>query len=204
MIEILYKFARFAFVVYLKIFYKWEIDGSENIPDKGSVILAANHISNFDPIVVACSVKRPVRFMAKEELFKNRLFGKVLLRIGVFKVKRDKNDRNAIKKAISILKNNEVVGIFPEGTRSKNGELLKGLPGATYIAVKSQATVVPIGIISNYKLFNSVKIKIGKPFHLELNSDEKISSEKIVHLTENIMKQIKKQVDSINENHAKQ
>lgn len=98
MIEILYKFARFAFVVYLKIFYKWEIDGSENIPDKGSVILAANHISNFDPIVVACSVKRPVRFMAKEELFKNRLFGKVLLRIGVFKVKRDKNDRNAIKK----------------------------------------------------------------------------------------------------------
>lgn len=163
----------------------------------------ANHINNFDPIVVACATKRPVRFMAKEELFKNKLFGNILERVGAFEVKRDKNDRKSIKKAINILKENEVLGIFPEGTRSKDGEIGKGLPGATYIAIKSKAVVIPIGIVSNYKLFNPLFIKFGKPIESEVFNKEKVTTEEIIDITELMMEEIKKQIVKINENNVK-
>lgn len=182
---------------YLKLLYKFDVRGKDNIPAKGPVILISNHISNLDPVIVGCAIDRIVYYMAKEELFDNNFAGKILSLLGAFPVKRDSSDRKALKKGIDILKNQEVLGIFPEGTRSLDGEIGKGLPGAAYIALKSDAIVIPVGIVSEYKLFQPIIIKFGKPILLDKYKTDKISSEKTIEVTEYMMERIKDQVNVV-------
>lgn len=197
---ILYKFARIVVKGYLKIFYKWKVVGRENVPNRGSIIFIANHISNFDPPVLACSVNRHVHFMAKEELFNVPVLKIFLQAIGSFSIKRGGNDRKAIKNALELLKNDKTLSIFPEGTRSKNGEIGKGLPGAALFALKSDATVIPVGLVSNYKLFKPIFVNIGKPISLEQFKQDKITSEKLSETIDYMMNQVRKQVDEIKKN----
>lgn len=192
-----YKISRAFVSIYLKLFYKWKIYGAENIPNNGPVILIANHISNFDPVVVICSIDRQVHYMAKEELFKVPILGKLLSIYGTFPIKRGGNDRKAIKTGLEILKNGKILGIFPEGTRSKTGEMGKGLPGAALFALKSDAIVVPIGIVSTYKYFDFITINIGKPINLDEFKKEKTSSDDLNDAINYMMEQIKKQVEEI-------
>lgn len=192
-----YKISRAVVRTYLKLFYKWKIYGVENIPDSGSVILISNHISNFDPVVVICSTDRQIHYMAKEELFKVPILGKLLSIYGTFPIKRGGNDRKAIKTGLEILKKGKVLGIFPEGTRSKTGVIGQGLPGAALFALKSDAIVIPIGIASTYKYFKPITINFGKPINLDTFKKEKISSDDLIDAINYMMEQIKKQVEEI-------
>ncbi|TGE37932.1 1-acyl-sn-glycerol-3-phosphate acyltransferase [Desulfosporosinus fructosivorans] len=167
----LYEFAKGMFSFQFKLM-GWNIQGVENIPAEGPVILAINHQSIWDPLVAASSLPRKVYFMAKEELFSIPVLGKVFSKLGAFPVKRGQGDMNAIRQSLAILKEGSVLGLFPEGTRSKNGEIQKGLPGMVLLMEKSKATVVPVKVYGTRKLltkgWGNIAVVVGKPMTPEM------------------------------------
>lgn len=185
----IYTFARSVVNMIYKPLYRIETIGQENIPKVGSVLLCSNHISNFDPIVVGITTPRPVHFMAKEELFRVPLFGKFVPYLNAFPVKRGMSDREALRKGLAILKEDSVLGLFPEGTRSKTGELGEGLAGAGFFATRSQALIVPCAVIGPYKAFNKLKVVYGKPVDFSEYRKNKISADEATKI---IMEEIRK------------
>lgn len=185
----LYAFGRLLVKIILTPLFRVKTIGLHNVPKKGPVIVCANHISNFDPPVVGMTMKRPVHYMAKSELLEAPFLGALLKRVNVFAVKRGLSDRNALRTALSILKENKVLGLFPEGTRSKNGELGKALAGAGFFALKSEAVVIPCAIIGEYKPFKRVLVVYGKPIDMETIRENKLSAQEAADA---IMEEIRK------------
>lgn len=185
-----YNFAKGIIFIFQKLFFRIEIYGKENIPMSGKLILCSNHHSNWDPVTLAVFFPRQVHWMAKKELFKNKIFAKLLFSLGVFPVDREGNDLTAIKKSLRILKEERVLGIFPEGTRVKyfNDDFIKS--GLALIAVKSQSPVLPVYSEGNYKLFSKIKIIIGHPIYIELEDNAKLSNEKYTEISKDIMKKV--------------
>ncbi len=152
----------------IKLFFRLEVKGIENMPQSGSCLVCGNHISNWDPVFMAISVKRPVFFMGKKELFKIPLLNTFLRAVGAFPVDRENIDFTSVKTAISHIKYENALGIFPQGTRciGKSPSALPIKNGIGLITFKTQADVVPISIYTkNYRvsLFKKVYINIGKP-----------------------------------------
>jgi 1-acyl-sn-glycerol-3-phosphate acyltransferase len=189
-IEMVYRVIRQIFTWIFQIFFRWRVEGRENLPEEGAFILCSNHISWWDPPLVGSLTKRIVHFMSKEELFKIPVAGKIMPMVNAFPVKRDSADRRAIKRALEIVKNGDVVGIFPEGTRSKTDELLPPLPGVGLIAVKSETPVVPVAIIGPYKLFRPLKIRIGSPISFNEYYGIKAKAEHLNDVANRIMAEI--------------
>ncbi len=140
----------------------WKINGLENFPTDGPVIMVSNHISLWDPIVAGCSVPREVSYMAKDELFSNPILGPVIRGLKTFPVKRGQGDMSAIRNSLSILKQDKVLGLFPEGTRSKTGETQKALPGMVLLMEKSKAPIVPVKVYGTKDLITKGWGKFGK------------------------------------------
>lgn len=187
-----YSFARFVANAALKPVYRYEVYGLENFPQDGGVLLCSNHINNLDPPVVGITAPRPVHFMAKEELFKIPVLKDIVRACNAFPVKRGMSDREALRKGLGVLKEGQVLGLFPEGTRSKTGELGKGLAGAGFFALRSDAHVVPCAIIGPYKAFGKLTVIYGKPIDMEKLRKEKASAEVV---TELIMSEIGKLIE---------
>lgn len=172
----LYAIGKLLSIAVCKIFGRWQVIGRENIPRKGGVLLCANHVSYIDPPALGAGASRRVHFMAKEPLFRVPVLGFLIKRVGAFPVRQHTADRTALKKAIELLQNGEVVAIFPEGTRNFNPqELLPPEPGAGMIALKSRVPVVPVALINTEKLlpphalffrFARIKVAYGKPVDL--------------------------------------
>lgn len=182
----LYRFGRFVCRVFFHTFFRLEVSGTEHVPEHGAVILASNHISTLDPPLVGTPLKRVVRFMAKEELFKVPVLGFIIRNVGAFPVKRGGVSKESIRHALKLLGEGGVMGIFPEGTRGGG----MGKKGAASLAMRSGATVVPVGIIGNYKIFSKIKIVYGKPVDLSAYR-ESASSESLEQATEHIMSSIR-------------
>lgn len=167
----LYSFAKRVFRLQFRLM-GWRVRGSENMPKEGPVILVINHISMWDPVVAACSVPRQVSFMAKEELFSLPVLGRVFSKLGAFPVKRGQGDMNAIRQSLAILKGGGVLGLFPEGTRSRTGEVQKGLPGMVLLMEKSQASVVPIKVSGTKYMFTKgwgkITVVVGEPLTAQM------------------------------------
>ncbi|MBN8190765.1 1-acyl-sn-glycerol-3-phosphate acyltransferase [Bacillus sp. NTK074B] len=183
----LYTFARGLVKSILFPLYRIDVKGTEHFPKEGGVLLCTNHIDNLDPPVVGISAPRPVSFMAKEELFNVPVLGKLLPDLRAFPVKRGMSDREALRKGLQVLKEGDVLGLFPEGTRSKTGQIGKGLAGAGFFALRSEAYVVPCAIIGPYKPFKKLKVVFGPPIDMGSIREERINAEKT---TEIIMKHI--------------
>ncbi len=148
-----YYVARAICWLLLKIFWRMEVIGIDNIPEKGGLILASNHVSYLDPVVLGTSIKRKIYFIAKKEVFNNIFSSFILRNLNAFPVNRENIDIFAFKKAISILKEGEVLGIFPEGTRSSNGELQELKLGVLKIAKKAGVPILPVGITGTHKIY---------------------------------------------------
>ena len=118
-----YSFIRYLCNIIIHLKYKIELKGIDNFPKNGAVIVYSNHKSNWDPVIIGCLLKRPVFFMAKQELFRYPIFSFILRKLNAFPVNRGKPDRRAIRTALKVLEEEKVLGIFPEGTRSKDGTL---------------------------------------------------------------------------------
>ena len=144
--------------------------GTETLPQEGGVIVAANHMSNWDPPFLASFLQRPVSYMAKQELFEIPIFGTVIRWLFAFPVRRGAADRSAVKAAVKELRAGRCVGIFPEGTRSKDGEVHKFGAGVALLAAMSGAPVVPAAIMGTDKM-KLLKVAYGEPLRFEGKAD---------------------------------
>ncbi|MYL71220.1 1-acyl-sn-glycerol-3-phosphate acyltransferase [Halobacillus litoralis] len=184
----LYKLGKALCSIILYPMYRIKIVGKKNIPAEGPVIICSNHISNMDPPVVGITSSRNIYFLAKEELFKNPLIGGILKKVHAFPIKRGMRDRNALRKGLDILKEGHALGLFPEGTRQKNGEIGKGLAGAGFFALRSEAAIVPCAIIGPYKRFKRLKVVYGEPIDMTEYREQKASAQVV---TDRIMEEIR-------------
>ncbi len=144
----LYRFGAVVLPWYFKRKYKLQVNGLENVPFDGKLIIACNHVTTSDPILLGIACRRQVSFIAKEELFKNKFVSFILKKLGAFPVLRGTGDEDALFHAYEVLGNGKALGIFLEGTRSKDGALLRPKTGVSAIAYKTKSMVLPVSITS--------------------------------------------------------
>ncbi len=153
-----------------KFMFHYKVNGKKNLPKKGAYIVACNHISNYDPLLVSMTQKRQIYYMAKAELFEKKFFAALIRELGAFPVERGAGDGKAINEAEEIVKDGRLLGIFIEGTRSKTGEFLRPKSGASMVAFQTKTSVIPVCITpknKTLKTFQKVTISWGKPLSLE-------------------------------------
>ncbi len=190
----IYSIAKIILKVLFAIGLRMRVEGAENIPAEGPLVIASNHLSLLDPPVIGVASTRKVHFMAKQELFVP-ILGDLYKILGAFPVRRGGADRAAIKHGIDILKNNQVLAIFPEGTRSKTGKLGKAEPGALMMASKALATIVPCCVVGTDfrrqgKIWPKVTVRFGKPIYFP--ADALVNKEFLHDMTEDLMQHIAK------------
>ena len=139
----LYSILRLLSAIILKILFRFKAKGLEHIPKRGGFILASNHVSYLDPIAVGVACPRKLNYMAKEELFCNPLFSRLLSRIGVFPVKRDSADLSALKEAMRRVRIGGALVLFPEGSRRFDGTSHEPYSGIGFLAAKLNVPVIP-------------------------------------------------------------
>ena len=163
----LYNFA----VVLLKIIcipiFRIRVKGLENIEETDKIIVCANHKSLLDPIFLAISMPQRIYFMAKKELFDKPLLGGLLRALGAFPVDRFGRDLKALRASVSLVNEEKILGIFPEGTRVKETKRENVKDGVAFIALKAKADIMPVEIISTYKPFRKSEILIKKPISVK-------------------------------------
>ena len=175
-----------------KIIYRTEIIGLENVPaDKGAII-CGNHVHALDAPALLATVKnkRTICFMTKAELFKNPFFRFLGNFYNVFPVTRSKADTDAIKKSLKILKENKILGIYPEGTRNGMAKGVKPKNGAVNLAIRTGVQIVPFAVIGNFKAFTKVKYIFGEPIDLSGYKDNAHDKEVVDILTNELMAKI--------------
>lgn len=167
----MYYFFRKLVSIYFHIKNKITVYNKENIPDlKGGYIIACNHQRYADPPLVASVIRGKFSFMAKSELFKNKLFGWLIKKCGAFPVERGSGDNSSLEKAVSDINNGRTFVIFPEGTRSKDGTIGRARSGIIVIASQAKAPVLPVCIM--YGLG-------GKKRNVDIAIGEMIPAEKV-------------------------
>ena len=147
------------------IAFNVRFEGRQNIPKKTPVIYVSNHRTNADPPLVGCAARGKLAFMAKEELFRNKLFARLIRSLGAFPVSRGKGDTSVLDTAVERLDSGRSMIIFPEGTRSKDGKVHRGHSGAAVIAARANRQLIPVGVVFGEKLKFRTKItvKYGEP-----------------------------------------
>lgn len=175
-----------VFIVFdLKIHNKERIDKSE-----GSLIVCGNHISMLDPVILAVSSKRQIHFMGKKELFDKKVFGYLFRKLGAFPVDREGVSMSAIKSSMAVLKDNKVLGIFPEGTRVKKYDENNAKPGIALIANKTKASIMPFYIKGTYKFRGKIEIFFGEDKNYFENVEGKIGTETYSEIGKQILRDI--------------
>lgn len=185
-------------LVVCRLLFRMRIDGLDNVPREGGILLVSNHLHNADPVLISVACPRPLHYMAKKELMKVPVIGRFIQFGGAFPVDRGKADRQAIQMATERLRQGIAVGMFPEGTRSVTRRIERVLPGAGLIALMGNAPIVPVAITgSEWLPFNGSKqidrrqarpegrwrvtVTFGEPFTLEPRPDGKrLTSEEAI------------------------
>lgn len=183
-------FIRFIFKIIAIILYRPKIVGKENLPKDTGALLCPNHIHNLDSAVIVAMFKRKVNVLAKEELFKNKFICWLADVFGIYPVKRGKADLQAIKISLKLLKNDELLLMFPEGTRNGLKKGKKPKNGAVLIATTANKPIIPIGIQGSFKPFTKVIVNIGKPIDYSQYSEEVKDKEQASKLTQELMNKI--------------
>lgn len=136
----------------LHTYFRVKIYGAENVPQSGGVIAVSNHASYFDPPILSNCVRRPVAFMAKEELFRVPVFKQAIQLYGAYPVKRSQGDRAALRAALQAIESGWVAAVFLQGTRSADARITAPKLGAAWIAAKSQVPLLPISLWGTEKI----------------------------------------------------
>lgn len=182
-----FRIIRGFLLVLAKLLVGLRIEGAQNVPKDGGVLLVSNHVSNGDPVLVSIACPRPAHFMAKKELFDVPVLGWAMRKFGEFPVDRGNADRAAIRRSLATLEQGVVLGMFPEGTRSKTGALKPALAGAGLIALRGGAPIVPVAVIGTERIpllgskslgaswrgFRGARIIFGEPFVIPAQIDGK-------------------------------
>lgn len=162
--------------VVVRVLYRVSYTGGGNVPRKGPVIICANHLGWWDPVIFALACRRRIYFMAKAELFRNKAFALLLRALGAFPVRRGEPDRAALTRALDLLKEGKALGIFPEGTRDRTGAFRRAEPGVGLIILKSGAPVVPGYFSGPYGFRRPVRLVIGRPVTVEVDPNKAMTA----------------------------
>lgn len=171
----LYTLVRPLGILLFKILFSFKVQGKENIPRKGGFILASNHLSFLDPVALGVASHRVLHFMARDDLFTLRIFGKLISLLNAFPVKRGEVDIEAIKEALRRLAEGKVVALFPEGRRRFNGTFGPAELGVGFLACKGKVKIVPayiegsdlaLPVHAKFIRLKKVSIYFGPPLSL--------------------------------------
>jgi 1-acyl-sn-glycerol-3-phosphate acyltransferase len=182
----IYKIGRAITYLLGLILFRITIIGKENIPGEGGALICPNHISNIDPVVISFATSREIHYMAKAELFKNPLLGWFFRKVHAFPVNRGNVGVETVKTALKILKDQKILGIFPEGHRVKD-ERIQPATGFVVFAIKTKSPIIPVHIKGDYGFRKKIDIIIGKPIHLEEYYGKKLSDDETHQLGNKIM-----------------
>ena len=178
------KFVRKLVKVTLGVVYRiaFRVKITGQVPDEGAYVLCCNHINYLDAAAIVLFNKRKVNFVAKEDLFQHGILMWLGHLFDVIPIKRDMQDIDAMKRCLKVLKNGELLGIFPEGTRKGMEKNMKAKNGAAFMAMKAKVKVIPIGIHGTFKPFSKVYMNYGEPIDLSGYTKDNLDE-----ATENIM-----------------
>lgn len=187
----LYEFLLGICSFFIRILYRVEVEGEPSLERDKAYIIAANHISYLDPIVVAMVFSDyRVHYLGKKELFKGKLLSRLFSSVGVIPVDRSKNDITAVKSVLRLLKNNKILGIFPQGTRIRSEEEDRSKAGLGMFAIKTNTDIVPVSIRSTYKPFSKLQVVIHELYRV--NEEQKAQgAEGYMAVSHEVMKIIK-------------
>ncbi|MDA1189156.1 MAG: lysophospholipid acyltransferase family protein [Chloroflexi bacterium] len=179
----------------LRTLADWKVTGRESMPPMGPLIIVSNHLSNFDPSLLACSLPRTIHFLAKDSIFEHPVSNWFLRAYGAYPLNREGVDARAYRWAKNQLARDKVLSMFPEGTRTRTGGLQKAKHGVTRLAMESQAAILPVGITGTEGLgtllrhFNptgTIRVNVGMPFTLP-HVEGRPSREMVSSMTDMIM-----------------
>ena len=168
-----YRLVHFVIRCLVKLLFRAEAVTPENLPMKGGIVVASNHASHLDPPLIAVLVWRELHFMAKEELFSSRLFSRIIRSLNAHPVNRDGVNRRTLREYIDVLKTGGALIIFPEGTRTSDGNLQEPKTGAAMIAAQAGVPVMPVYIDGSFEAMprgvsfprrHKVRVFYGEPF----------------------------------------
>ena len=182
----LYDFAKYSFWGLFGTIWRMRVYGAQNVPKTGPLIVACNHVSYFDPPVLGTASPRRIQYMAKEELFRIPVLGRLISAVGAYPVDREGSAMAAIKRSVEVLRGGGAIGIFPEGTRNLTGTV-QARGGVALLASLGKAPVVPARVVgtSGARRLAAIRVYFGKP--LELPTDRKASREEMANFTDEVM-----------------
>lgn len=187
---VLFTIVKYLIRFFLLFVFRIKVYGKENMPKEGGLIVVCNHRSFWDAVVLGGYSPRKLGFMAKAELFKNKIFGWLITSFGAFPVHRGKGDIGAIKAALSRLRENNVVAMFPEGRRVKNNEIPTAKPGAVMLASRAKVPIVPVKISGKYRWGGRIDVIIGEPVEYKEHYGEKLTVQELQGLSDKLLKTI--------------
>jgi len=179
----IYLLAKFIGFFVFNLFFLIEIKGRKNFPKKGPFIVASNHLSYLDSPIIGYTCPRKLNYFAKSSLFKIKIFSNLIKILGAIPIEREGSPLS-LRKGLEILKKGEGLVIFPEGTRSRNGEIKEGKPGIGFLVVKSKVPVIPVRLIGTDRALPpgrkfiriaKVKVIIGKPLYIAKENYHEVS-----------------------------
>ncbi|MEZ4357245.1 MAG: 1-acylglycerol-3-phosphate O-acyltransferase [Eubacteriales bacterium] len=188
---------KIIFYPLLWLFFKPKIYGTKFCKVNGGVILMSNHVNLLDPIFLGIFFRRRIYFMAKKELFKNPFLRWLIKMLGAFPVDRGKTDIASIKRAMAVVKQGKVLGIFPEGKRVKTGELGNFEQGTAMLAMKLKCPIIPVYTDGNYGIFKRAKLVFGEAFYLQDVFGRKVLSENLGDISSYLKDKIQKLKDQV-------
>lgn len=191
------KFILFISKILSHILFRVRIHNKDKIICDGPIIFCANHLSNWDPILMYLYFPREIIFMAKKELFEIKPVKWLFNKLNMIPVDRKKPELSSIKDSISVLKNDKALGVFPQGTRKKYINIDDAKAGVGLIVYKANTGIQPIYIKSKYKLFSKVEFYVGDPIYPETGS-ELTSKELYDKMSKDVMITIKEMADASN------
>ncbi len=181
--------ALFKYIVNI-ILYRFTIKGKENVPKSGGLIICPNHVSLYDPIVIATQLDRPVHYMAKAELYKHALVAWVMRAVKTIPVNRGNVSVQTLKESMKVLKDGGILGIFPEGTRVAEGEEKPPMDGFVVFALKTKSPILPVHIQGRFKFRSHITITFGAPITLEEYYGKKLKAPEMSEISQKIMDQV--------------
>lgn len=171
-----YRYIRIIANILVRTLFHFQVSGKSNLCKLKGAILAVNHSSFLDPVLAAVALPMPMYFLARKDLFRNKFFGWFIRNIHAIPFNRDAPDTTALKNVVQLLEKGKIVLIFPEGTRSPDGNLLPPHPGIGFIALKAKVPIVPMYIKGAYKILPrdakfirlaKARSRIGEPIYLD-------------------------------------
>ncbi len=190
--NILRHIVKFVLKIPIIIVYRPKIVGKENLPKKDAALICPNHVHAFDSAVIVMMNRRKINILAKEELYKNFFIRFLADIFGIYPVKRNGRSMESVKISLKILKNKELLMLFPEGTRNGMAKGVKAKDGAVKLAIKANVPIIPVGVQGDFKYFKKIKVNIGKPIYYNVSKEDSNNKEVLDKLTQELMDEIVK------------